>query len=139
MRDVWRRDMEVDVGLFNRRKSDSESNGAAPSSAGIDAFAVEKIDLVGLSPDGSTVTLYIVQDGTWTDSDTELETLQAKINNYATYAVDGQMTRMNPELVGLPWRIEVVCQNGAPGSRAQAALDHAAQLLPEYGGSLEVR
>jgi hypothetical protein len=131
--------MGVVVGLFNRRKPDSEPSGAAPSSASTDAFAVEKIDLVAVSPDGSTVILYIVQDGTWTDSDTELETLQAKINNYVAFAVDGQMTRTNPELLGLPWKIEVVCQTGAPHPRAQAALDRAAQLLPEYGGSLEVR
>jgi len=104
-----------------------------------DAFDAASIDLVGLSPDGSTVELFLVQSGAWTGSDTQVGSLQAKIQNYVGYAADGQMVRQYPEVEGLPWRIVVDCQTGQPDEKSQAVFAHLAQALPTYGGGIEVR
>lgn len=104
-----------------------------------DAFDASSIDLVGLSPDGSSVELFIVQSGPWTGSESQIGTLQAKIQNYVGYAVDGQMLRDYPEVDGLPWRIVMDCQTGEPDGRAAAVFAHLSQALPQYGGDVKVR
>jgi hypothetical protein len=104
-----------------------------------DAFDSASIDLVGLSPDGSTVDLFLVQSGPWTGSEAQIGTLQAKIQNYVGFAVDGQLARQYPEVEGLPWRIVIDSQTGEPDEKAQAVFAHLARALPNYGGSLEVR
>ena len=104
-----------------------------------DAFDPATIDLVGLSPDGSTVDLFLVQSSPWTGTEIQIGTLQAKIQNYVGFAVDGQMARQYPEAEGLPWRIVIDSQTGEPDAKAQAVFAHLEQALPTYGGSLEVR
>lgn len=104
-----------------------------------DAFDPASIDLVGLTPDGSTVELFIVQCGPWTGSENQIGTLQAKIQNYVGFALDGQLESQYPEVRGLPWRIVIDSQTGEPDAKAQTVFTHLAQALPNYGGSLEVR
>lgn len=104
-----------------------------------DAFDPASVDVVALSPDRSTVDLVIVQSGEWTGSDTQLESLQAKIQSYVGYALDGQLVEQYPEVEGLPWRIVIDCQTGPPDALASAVFAHVAQVLPTYGGSLDVR
>src|SRR5580658_8087609 len=85
-------------------------------------FDAQKVDLVGISPDGTTVCLYIVSESAWTGSDAQINSLQAKIQTYVGYALDGLMTRAYPETTGLPWRIVLRCRRGAPGSRTTQVL-----------------
>ncbi len=64
------------------------------------SFEPWKIDLVSISPDGSTVNLYIVAEQPLTGSDGQLRSLQEKIHNYVGYVLDGQMSREIP--LGVP-------------------------------------
>jgi hypothetical protein len=65
------------------------------------SFEPWKIDLVSISPDGSTVNLYIVAEQPLTGSDGQLRSLQEKIHNYVSYVLDGQMSRELPETCGV--------------------------------------
>jgi len=82
-------------------------------------FDVTKIDLVALSADSSTVCLYNVSDFAWTGSDAQIGSLQAKIQSYVGYALDGQMAAAYPETRDLPWRIVIRCRRGAPDARGR--------------------
>jgi AAA lid domain len=94
-----------------------------------DAFAEQTIDLVGVSPDGSTVLIYLVQSTAWTGSDAQVRSLQAKIQNYVGFALDGQLVRTYPKVHGLPWSIVVDCQTGPPDTRSAEVLAHAATAI----------
>jgi hypothetical protein len=104
-----------------------------------DSFNDSTLDIVTLSPDGSTVCLYIVQAGPWTGSDAQLDSLQLKIHNYLSYALDGQLEQTYPELAGHPWRIVIDCQTGPPDPSSAKVLAYLAETLPKYGGSLQIR
>jgi hypothetical protein len=104
-----------------------------------DAFAEQTIDLVGVSPDGSTVLIYLVQSTAWTGSDAQVRSLQAKIQNYVGFALDGQLVRTYPKVHGLPWSIVVDCQTGPPDTRSAEVLAHAATAIKGYGGTLTVK
>jgi hypothetical protein len=69
------------------------------------SFEPSKVDLVSISPNGSTVNLCIVAEQPLTGSDVQLRSLQEKIHNYVGYVLDGQMSRELPETSGLAWRI----------------------------------
>jgi hypothetical protein len=40
--------------------------------------------------------------------------LQDKLHAYVSYALDGQMVQMYPELSSRPWRIVIRCLTGPP-------------------------
>ncbi len=103
-----------------------------------DVFDDQKIDLVTISPDGSSVGLYIVQSGNWTGSDEQLYSLQAKIHNYVGFALDGQMVRTYPNTANLAWEIVISCLTGPPDSQTQFVLDQLVGVLANYGGALRV-
>jgi hypothetical protein len=60
-------------------------------------FDAGKVDFVALSPDSSSVRLYIVCHFGWTGSDAQINSLQTKIHNYIGFAVDGQLASTHPE------------------------------------------
>ena len=101
-------------------------------------FDVTKIDLVALSPDSSTVCLYIVSDFAWTGSDAQIGSLQAKIQSYVGYALDGQMAAAYPETRDLSWRIVIRCRRGAPDARTGEVLRQLVEPIRRYGGELVV-
>jgi hypothetical protein len=98
-------------------------------------FNAGKVDVVALSA-GGTVELYIVLDQPWTGSDAQLNSLQAKVHSYVSYALDGQFAKDYPETVDKPWQIVVHCQVGAPDERTEYVLTELAKRLRPYGGSL---
>jgi hypothetical protein len=104
-----------------------------------DAFSEPTIDLVGVSPDGSTVLIYLVQSGAWTGSDAQISSLQTKIQNYVGFALDGQLVSAYPDVQGLRWSIVVDCQTGPPDPRSAEVLAHAAEAIKGYGGALTVK
>jgi hypothetical protein len=114
-----------------RRKPD----GSTPDAL----FEPSKVDLVALSDDGSTVSLYIVSDSEWNGTDAQLESLQRKIHNYVSFAIDGPMTAAYPEAEGLAWQIVIDCQRGRPDERTRSVLSQVAQAVTRYGGDLVVR
>jgi hypothetical protein len=83
-----------------------------------------------------TVDLHIVQDQAWTGSDEQITSLQHKINNYVSFALDGALTEKYPETEGKPWRIVIASQAGEPDPRTMVVLDQRAPALREYGGDL---
>ena len=101
-----------------------------------DTFNTQTVDLVSLSPDGAEVNLYVVQAGTWTGSDGQLASLQEKLHNYVAFALDGQMERAYPETAGLPWRIVIDCQTGAPDARTAELLEQIGPAVQRYGGDV---
>ncbi len=102
-------------------------------------FEASKVDVVALSRDGSTVELVVVADGPWTGSDAQLQSLQAKVQTYVGFALDGPLAEQYPEAAGLPWRIVVHSQSGPPDARTAQVLNALSERLPAHGGELTVR
>lgn len=102
-------------------------------------FDPSQVDVVALSPDGRSVELFIVQDAPWAGSDAQIQSLQEKVNNYVSYAVDGGLTSDYPDVEGLPWRIVVHAQSGPPDDRTATVLQSLPDRLQPYGGNLETR
>lgn len=96
-----------------------------------------QVDLVALNAEGTSVELFLVNDAGWTGSDAQLESLQMKVQAYVSYAVDGVMVAAYPDTQGLPWRVVVHTQAGAPDPRAAEVLEALAQRLPAHGGTVE--
>jgi hypothetical protein len=92
-------------------------------------FEASKVDFVSLSDDGSTVSLYIVSDSPWSGSDAQLESLQNKIHNYVSFALDGPMTATYPETQGLRRQIVIDCQAGPPDEPTDAVLTQVGQAV----------
>ena len=62
----------------------------------------EKIDLVAHHAESDVVTLGMVEERSWDGSEERLRELEAKIQNYYSFIVDGQFARMYPPYVGKP-------------------------------------
>ena len=62
----------------------------------------EEIDLVAHHPESDLVTLGMVEERDWDGSDERLLELEAKIQTYFSFIVDGQFARMYPAYVGRP-------------------------------------
>jgi hypothetical protein len=59
-----------------------------------------QIDVVSLTPDGRTVVLSLVADAPWGARGERLPALQAKLNTYLAYALDGQLHEDYPQVAG---------------------------------------
>ena len=103
-----------------------------------ESFDTTRMDLVTLAEDGSEVRLYVVGDRPWTGSDAQLSSLQEKIQNYASFALDGQLVRDYPTAAGLPWVVVIDCQTGAPDEATRDLLERLGTGIERDGGRLEV-
>jgi hypothetical protein len=103
-----------------------------------DAFDTTRVDLVTLAEDGSEVRLYVVADRPWSGSDAQLDSLQRKIHNYVSFALDGQLVRQYTSADGMPWVVVVDCQTGAPDKATRDLLEGIGAGVERYGGRLEV-
>lgn len=103
-----------------------------------DLFDATTVDVVGESAHG-VIELIIVADAPWTGSDAQLGSLQQKIQTYVSFALDGQLELSFPEATGRPWCIVLAAQSGPPDDRTLHVLQHLAERLPAYGGSLVIR
>lgn len=101
-----------------------------------DTFDPGTVDIVSIPQSGLVVDLHIVQDSPWTGSDEQLTTLQQKIHNYVSFAIDGPLVATYPETDGLPWRIVIVSREGPPDARTSSILDQVASAVRQYGGEL---
>ena len=105
----------------------------------IDAlFDPSKVDLVSVSPDGATVLLHIVNEGRWSGSDAQIESLQLKVQTYVGFALDGPMTGAYPETAGLAWQIRLDDRVGNRDERSMRVLDQLSAAVRRYGGYLVV-
>ncbi len=89
------------------------------------------IDFVAHDPKG-TVVLVMVEGREWDGSTERLGQLQEKINNYLTFATDGEMLKKYPELTGKPVRLELRCI-GAPDETTEQFLTLVRRTLSEQG------
>jgi hypothetical protein len=95
------------------------------------------VDLITTRPDAGETALIIVAAEPWTGSDAELAALQAKLNAYLTYVLDGQLAQDYPQSQGHSVRIQIDCSH-QPASSTLAFLQATRrQLADEYG--IEVR
>ena len=109
---------------------------AKPDSPGING--PETVDLVAMSPSGKVAQIVIVLSEGWDDTDGGLAVLQDKVNNNVSFAVDGQMLSMYPDLEGMPWEI-VIDSRVDPGPRTTWYVEQVAPSVVNYGGSLRMR
>ena len=103
------------------------------------SFDPLKIDVVALSPDESHAEMHIVRDWPWTGTDDDVESFQAKIQTYVSYALDGQMLSDFPETRGLPWTIVVTSYVGGPDEKTAHVIGVLDERLVTYGGGITSR
>lgn len=97
----------------------------------------EVVDLVMTHEESGEVMLAIVHNDVWTGSPDELQLLNAKLDTYASYALDGQLVEDYPHADGKPVRIQLECLTEPTGEVA-AALQSARRQLAMHGLRLEV-
>src|SRR3954471_16451904 len=111
---------------LRRRQSPSQS-----------LFDPEKIDLVTQDASG-LANLYVVQDQPWIAGEAETESLEQKLRTYASFALEGQMHRMYPELRGRPWKIILDTYVGPPPAACWERLSALGDAICDLGGDLIV-
>ena len=89
------------------------------------------IDIVAHNPKNDEVVLVMVETRHWGDNGALLPELQAKLNTYVGYSLDGRLICDYPAYASKPIRIELRTQY-PPTSREQEFLDIVAKedLLP---------
>lgn len=80
------------------------------------------IDLVSVSPDGSSCRLHIVESEAWRERP-DARQLNEKLLHYVAFALDGQLLATHPEVAGLP---------------IQFVIDAYFELTPDAVADLEV-
>ena len=90
-----------------------------------------KVDVITRDASGDSYALFIVvADGEWGRDDWR-ELLRAKIANYATYVLDGQLIEHYPECHGRPVRVAIHSGSEPPREAAELA-ERAEAALAEY-------
>lgn len=67
------------------------------------------VDLVTYDSKSGEYVLIMTEDREWDGSADRVVELQEKLNNYLSFALDGQMARQYPESVGKPLRLQLDC------------------------------
>ena len=95
------------------------------------------VDLVALSPDGSTYGLSLVETRPWNSGEEQLRQLQAKLNAYATFIIDGELDERYPDA---PTKKKMIILQALeePIGEALAFLEKAADILAQDDITLEV-
>jgi uncharacterized protein DUF6572 len=100
-------------------------------------FDPEKVDLVTQDPCGEA-NLYVIQDQPWIDSEAETRSLEEKLRTYVSFALEGQMYEMYPELHGQPWKIMLDTYVGPPPAACWKRLSALGDGIRDVGGDLIV-
>jgi hypothetical protein len=95
-----------------------------------------KVDLVVEAADGQ-IELVIVQPGSWTGSDEQLQSFQSKVQTYVSFAVDGELAARFPEATDRPWVITIRSLVGPPDRRTSGVIDALTERLVAYGGFIQ--
>lgn len=94
------------------------------------------VDLIGEEATGE-FSLIIAHGKGWTDEPDELDRLAAKINNYATFALDGGLVSQFPDSAGRRLRILIDCAD-PPTPKVSALLSQLEARLAPYDLQLVV-
>lgn len=89
------------------------------------------IDLVGHNPETDTYLLVMVGSPTWQRSPDRLPVLQAKVNTYLSFVLDGQMKQSYPASAGKPVKMELHCQR-APDAELATFVERMNEALKQY-------
>jgi hypothetical protein len=91
----------------------------------------DTVDLVVARRDG-TVILSMFEERPWDGSDARLEQLEAKVNSYVSFVVDGHMDRQHPDLdyTSVLVRLDYL---GRMDERTRDLLPMIELTLAEYG------
>jgi hypothetical protein len=79
----------------------------------------------------------MTQRGGWDDSDDQVLVLQAKLNNYLTFVLDGGLLEQYPNLNTARWSLRLDCQSQPP-ERTAEFLQAAGDLVRQQGGEFEI-
>jgi hypothetical protein len=95
------------------------------------------IDLVALSPDGTTYGLSLIETRPWNGGEEQLRQVQTKLNAYATFILDGQLDEQYPDA---PTKKKLIILQALeePTGEALAFLEKAADIVAEDDITLEV-
>jgi len=88
------------------------------------------IDLVSFNAKTDTYSLIIVEKRPWDGSGKRLLELQQRVNDYLSFALDGEMLRIYPETRGKRVRILLSCTH-EPDARTSEFLRMAADRCRE--------
>lgn len=117
------------------RGRSGSADGTMPSMTTV-VGQLDHIDVVTVDQDGQ-VRLIMTQVEQRDDSDDQLLAIQAKVNNYLVFVLDGQIGRSYPSVDASRWRIRVDCQT-QPTERIASFLDGLSAAVTEEGGALEI-
>jgi hypothetical protein len=91
----------------------------------------EKIDFVGHDPESDVVTLAMVEERAWDGSEERLLELEAKIQNYFSFIVDGQFARMYPAYVEKPIEMKLF-SSSLPDEETRRFIERVRLTLAEH-------
>lgn len=94
------------------------------------------VDVITQTPTGEW-KLIIVEDGAWDGSPERLSKLQQKLNNYLSFALDGQLVRLYPEAQGHKVAIQIDCYR-QPDDDTLSFLESARERMKADGVALYV-
>jgi len=94
------------------------------------------IDLV--STDGDVVVLVMLEERPWNQGRDQLEELDAKLNSYFSYVIDGHLSEQYPEYAGQPVRVQLDTLH-QPSDAAMEMVAVASRIANDHGFSLAVR
>lgn len=92
----------------------------------------DKIDFVGQHPERDVVTLGMVEERDWDGSEERLFELEAKIQNYFSFIMDGQFARTYPAYVGKPIEMKLFC-SALPDEETARFIERVRSTLIEHG------
>jgi len=90
------------------------------------------VDIVAYNADEDVVILSMVEDRPWDGAKERILQLQTKLNNYLSYALDGQLAKDYPDLSGKPVRIELHT-DAEPDATTLGFLNQALPMLEGEG------
>jgi hypothetical protein len=114
----------------------STSNTASPSIKGVEHPGV--IDLLAHDSTTGEAALIMLEPRPWDGSEQRLFQLQEKINAYLSFALDGEMAEVYPELAAKPLRLQLDCAT-PPDSMVLHFLGVVRDQIAFQGIKLEVR
>jgi len=96
------------------------------------------VDLVTHDPKTDEYVLIMVETRAWDGSDERLQQISEKVENYVSFALYGQMTKLYPEALGKRIRLQLDCEI-PPDQKTSRFLERIRKRLEEEGFRFIVR
>ena len=90
------------------------------------------VDVVTHDPKTDEYALIMVETRAWDGSDERLQQISEKVENYVSFALYGQMTKLYPESLGKRIRLQLDCES-SPDSKTARFLEGIRKRLEEKG------